>query len=131
MKCTLIVSFLIVVAIFSSCKKEATPAIEKVEINVTLAPGSEFRYELKPHIKNKEFPLITKAPNNYNVSKIIYSDTTIGPVYQYISTLSATGSDKVIIKIIREHDHDPLAIDDHRENDDYTSVIITLNFLFR
>jgi hypothetical protein len=128
MKKLLIISFLLVVVLLYSCKKEAEHEIEKVEANITLAPGEEFRFELKKYIKDKQFPLITKAPDKSLASTIIYNDVAVGPYYKYIPDVPGGRSDKVIIKIIKEHEHNPSAPDEHEENDDHTSVIITLNF---
>lgn len=135
MKGAFFFSILLVTFLSTSCKKEAEQGIKKVEIDASLTPVTEFRLELKQYIQEHEFPLITKPPDKSLVSKILYSDRTSGPVYQYVTDLPAGSTDKVIIKIIREHDHSPEELEhdaeQHEDNDDYTSVIITINFTIR
>lgn len=131
MKKIAISSFLLFAILFEACKKETEQGIKKVEMDESVGRGEEYRIGLREYIHDGEFALITRPPDNYRVSRILYTDPATGPVYQYISDLPTGSTDKVIIKIIREHEHDPLAADDHQAKDDYTSVIITINFLLR
>ena len=128
MKIAIIISLLFVVLVFPACKKQAEPPIKKVDVNATVAARSEFEFALKQYFSGGEFPIVTTPPKTSRLSTIIYNDTAIGAVYHYIPHSPAGSTDKVIIKIVREHEHDPLAVDEHKENDDYTSVIITINF---
>ena len=106
MKKTLL--FFLIVISFCACKKEADSSIQRLDVTAIVAVDEEYRFKLKKYTKNGEFPLITTPPSKYRVSRINYSSTEEGASYQYLSNLPLGGSDKVIIKIVREHEHDPL-----------------------
>ena len=131
MKRLLVICSLLII-VMQSCKKEAEESIERVNINASVAPGSAYHFNLKGYIKDKEFAVITRPPINYKVSRILYNGDTPGPVYEFITDAAPGSTDKTIIKVVKEHEHNPLELEhddmDHAENDDYTSVIITINF---
>ncbi|HEX8357504.1 MAG TPA: hypothetical protein VF610_08840 [Segetibacter sp.] len=118
-----------------SCTKQSEKGLQRVDINTEVAKGTAFRFDLKEYIKEKEFPVITRPPLQYRVSRILYNGVVSGPVYELITDAEAGSSDHAIIKIVKEHEHNPLQTEhdelDHAENDDYTSVIITINYVVK
>jgi hypothetical protein len=122
----------LLVVVIQSCKKESEEGLRNININVSLAQGAAYHFDLKKYIKAKEFPVITRSPLNYRVSRILYNGNVSGPVYEFITDAPVGSTDKAIVKVVKEHEHNPLEAEhdemNHIENDDYTSVIVTISF---
>lgn len=135
MKKILFFCLLFVVFFAPACKRETEPTIKRVELNATVAPLAEFRVPLKEYLHDKEFPEITLPPAKFSISRIFYNDTATGPFYKFVADSTAGRTDKAIIKILREHEHTAVELEhdaeEHEANDNYTSVIITVNFSIR
>ena len=122
----------VLLVLILSCKKESEESIERIDVDAAVGAGKVYHFDLKQYINDKEFPVITRPPLNYRVSRILYNGNISGPVYEFITDAGAGSNDKAVIKIVKEHEHNPLELQhdemNHTGNDDYTSVIITINF---
>lgn len=125
----------LLVVVMQSCKKESEDGLQQVNINASVARGAAYHFDLKKYIEAKEFPVITRSPANYSVSRILYNGNVSGPVYEFITDAPAGSTDKAIIKVVKEHEHNPWEEEhdemNHVENDDYTSVIVTISFIIQ
>jgi len=119
----------------SSCKKDSpgrhrgnAVASTSTTLNVTVAPGSEYRLNLATY--GNGAASITKQAGSFDVSEISYNSASRGYVYTYSNAGPKTGetiTDKVMLKVMNQYESNDGGCRDGESSTKTSEKIITIN----
>ena len=93
------VSFLAIIMVVESCKKNMDHASKQIVIDTTIASGTEYLLNLKPYGDEDDTANIIQQATSYSTSEIVNTPGTFAPVYHYLSQAKTTLTDQVILSI--------------------------------